>query len=277
MHGEDRKGVIIATGAQGRLGRLICGLLKSQRTVIATARRPPADLILQGDGPLPALPRCHAVLALWGGTSNDPAKARENIALAHRSRAVAEASGARLVIHLSSAAVYGPGLDLRETDALHPLGGYGRAKAQMEREIAGFDSDQARHVCLRLANVVGADSLAPALLGEGPVRLDRFPDGRGPLRSYIAPGDLARIVLALTDLAPETLPAVINVAAPLPVSMAALARAAGHDITWVPAPQTAVQEVGLNTERLQALLPAQHLHRTAPDMIADWRHLRSGG
>lgn len=277
MHGADRKGVIIATGAQGRLGRLICDLLKSQRTVIATARRPPADLILQGDGPLPALPRCHAVLALWGGTSNDPAKARENIALAHRSRAVAEASGARLVIHLSSAAVYGPGLDLRETDALHPLGGYGRAKAQMEREIAGFDSDQARHVCLRLANVVGADSLAPALLGEGPVRLDRFPDGGGPLRSYIAPGDLAHIVLALADLAPETLPAVINVAAPLPVSMAALARAAGREITWVPAPQAAVQEVGLNTARLQALLPAQHLHRTAPEMIADWRHLRSGG
>lgn len=275
MQRPDQKDVLIATGVNGRLGRLVCGPLKSQAKVITTARRPPADIILQGDGPLPVLPSCHAVLALWGSTSNEPEAEAINIALAHRSRAVAKACGARLVFHLSSAAVYGPGRGLRESDTPRPIGPYGQAKLRMERTIAGFAGDAARHVCLRLANVVGADSLAPALLGTHPLHLDRFDDGHGPRRSYLAPGDLARIVLDLAALADEALPDVINLAAPVPVTMEALARAAGRPITWVPAPAGAVQEVSLDTTRLQGLLPACTLHKSATDMIADWQGLRS--
>ena len=275
---------LLVTGSNGRLGGLIrAALAESGRNlsgpastgpVIFAARRAPADLILHGDGPLPDLPRSDVLLALWGCTSGNPSRASGNAALAHRSRAVARACGATLVLHLSSAAVYGAGADLHETQPLHPAGAYGCSKRQMEREISGFDDPGLQHVCLRLANVVGADSLAPALAAQGTVTLDRFVDDRGPVRSYIAPGDLARVIAALAALPPRALPDVINVAAPTPVAMADLARASARPISWRPAPHGAVPEVSLNTDRLRSLLPAAKLHSTAAGMIADWRRTR---
>lgn len=269
---------VIVTGSTGRLGRLLrrdWALSPPPGMVpICTARSGEADLVLPGEGPLPPLPSVRAVVALWGETSNDPERLDRNIALAHRTREVARACGARLVVHLSSAAVYGPGRARDETMPPAPLTPYGRSKLEMERVVAGFASDPARHVCLRLANVVGADSLAPALSSDRPVTLDRFDGGAGPTRAYIAPGCLARVITALVACPHDALPGLLNVAAPDPVAMADLAMAAGRQITWRAAPETAVQAVTLDTSRLRGLLPGLVLRRSAQDMIADWQRLR---
>ncbi len=241
---------------------------------VFAARHPPADLLLEAGSPLPDLPSCDSVVALWGKTSGDAATLDQNISLADATRAVARACGARRVLHLSSAAVYGPGADLEETTTPKPHGPYGQSKLAMEARVAGFADDHAHHVCLRLANVVGADSLAPALTTQGPVRLDRFENDAGPLRSYLSPGDLVRILSALSALPVADLPDILNVATPDPVAMADLARAAGQDIEWQPAPDGATQIVTLKAQRLTRLLPQISLHRTAEDMIADWQQFR---
>ena len=269
---------MLVTGATGRLGPLLRTAfargVADPVTPVFAARKLPADLLLDDDDTPPDLPTCKTVLALWGQTTGDASHLAQNTQLAHRSRALAIACGARRVLHLSSAAIYGPGADMDEAHIPAPDGAYGQAKLEMENTVAGFTTDCARHTCLRLANVVGADSLSPALRSDAPVGLDRFPDGTGPLRSYISPGDLARVINALAQLPPDDLPDLLNVAAPAPISMQALALAAGKDILWQTAPDRATQAVTLSTKRLASLLPGLILHTTAAQMIADWHSLR---
>lgn len=267
---------ILVTGANGRLGGLLRNAWAGQtglpfRQVFA-ARRGPADIRL-GDGAA-SLPACETVVALWGRTSGSSLELAQNADLAEAARSLARQCGAHRVIHFSSAAVYGPGQSMDETRPPAPVNAYGLAKLAMEDRIAQFPADDITHCCLRLANVVGADSLAPALAGPGPVTLDRFENGHGPLRSYICPGDLAAVLAALCALPPTSLPAVLNVAAPEPVGMDDLARAAGRDIHWRAPPASAVRTVTLNTARLAALLPGLALRKSAPEMIADWRRCR---
>ncbi|MEQ8924062.1 MAG: NAD-dependent epimerase/dehydratase family protein, partial [Roseovarius sp.] len=241
------------------------------------SRRPGTGLTWAPGQPLSALPHCDTVVALWGRTSGDAAALAENAALVAFGHTVALATGARRLFHLSSAAVYGPGRHLAEGAPLSPVADYGHSKQAMEQEIARLPrTDRIAHCCLRLANVVGADSLAPGLRGSGPVGMDRFDDGTGPLRSYIAPGDLLRVLAGLASLPPDSLPETLNIAAPAPVRMDALVRARGLDLDWRPAPPGATQEVSLDTARLSALLPGAIRHDTAEAMVADWAALEAG-
>lgn len=276
---------VLLTGAGGRLGRLLRRAARRDGTgacdVIFQSRRPDEDeagptLRWTPGDPLSRLPRSDTIVALWGRTTGTPAELAENETLVATGHAVAWACGARRLLHLSSAGVYGPGEALAEDAPLAPASDYARSKCAMERAVARLPADDGiAHCCLRLANVVGADSLAPALRGDGPVRLDRFADGGGPMRGYIAAGDLLRVIRALAALTPRTLPTVVNVAAPASVGMAALARAAGHDIIWRPAPATARQIVTLDTARLGRLLPDMRFLSTPAGLIADWRTLEA--
>lgn len=239
------------------------------------SRSDPADVIWSPDDPPEELPASDAVIALWGRTSGDAAELAANSDLALLSRKVALACGARSVLHFSSAAIYGPGVMMDEATPPHPVTEYGAAKLTMERVIAGFPPDEnITHCCLRLANVVGADSLAPALNGLRPLVLDRFPDGQGPRRSYIGPGDLARVLTGLVMLPPASLPKVLNVTAPKPVSMEGLANAAGVPISWQDAPQAAVAEVTLDGDRLQQTLSGLRLNSTPSSIIKDMNNLK---
>ena len=271
---------ILVTGAGGRLGRLLRAAARragSDGTRLAfQSRQPGADIAWAPGDPLSALPRCETLVALWGATGGDPAALAANSALVATSRQVALACGARRLIHLSSAAVYGPGRGMTEDAPLLPTADYGRSKRAMEQAVAALPADDGMaHCCLRLANVVGADSLAPGLRGTAPVGMDQFADGRGPLRSYIAPGDLLRVLRALSALPPDALPPVLNVAAPAPVRMDDLVRARGRDLAWRPAPDTAVPEVSLDVTRLETLLPGTTACHTADAMIADWAALEA--
>lgn len=272
---------VLITGATGRLGTLLRaawtrpeGLLARLRP-LWLARREPADILWSPGGMLPPdLPRCDTVIALWGQVAGTPEDLAANVALVHHGAELARACGARRMLHLSSAAIYGPGTALKESDSPHPANAYGQAKLAMEAAVRALPPGETRHCCLRLANVVGADSLAPALRAtDGAVSLDRFADGTGPLRSYIAPSDLAQVLCALSELAPNRLPDVLNVTAPVPVTMESLARAAGRPLIWRKAPENAVQAVTLDGASLAGLLPLLYLKQTAQQMIDDWHSL----
>ncbi len=269
--------LILVTGSTGRLGTLLRAAwarwVNPPVHALFTARHAPTDLVLNGEGPLPELPRCDTVLALWGETSSNPDRRDVNASLALQTRKVARACGAVRVFHLSSAAVYGPGTRMSEAQNPSPHNHYGNSKYLMEQVVREFQEDAAVHCCLRLANVVGADSLAPALGQDQPVMLDRFKDGTGPMRSYIAPNSLLRVLVGLSALPPQSLPPVLNVAATEPIAMEDLALACEKQIEWRPAPATATHEVSLDTQMLSALLPHLDLRQDASDMIADWKSI----
>lgn len=271
---------ILVTGANGRLGRLLQGAERacerSQQQVLFAARSGESDLpAFDADAIPDDLPPAAMVVGLWGVTSGTAEALERNSDLVAATRDVARATGANIAIHLSSAGVYGPGEELSEASPSLPASDYGRAKLRMEAEVADLEHDGIAHCCLRLANVVGADSLAPALKGENPVTLTRFDDGHGPLRSYIAPGHLLEVLRYLSALPPARLPAILNIASSAPVEMAALARAAGKSVVWKPVTPADRQRVTLSTERLAALLPDLPLHKTAEDMIADWQQAKA--
>lgn len=259
---EETLPALILLGATGKLGRALRAAWQAAPPpglrLHALARRPEAGAALWAPGAAPpAMPgRVRAVVAAWGVTSGSRETMDGNIALARAALDLGRALGAERVVHFSSAAVYGPsGLALREENAPDPQGPYGASKLRMEEAIADWHRSfgaAPRSVILRIGNVAGADSLFASLRSGEAVTLDQLPEGTAPRRSYIAPPDLARVVVALAQ-APEPAP-LYNVAAPEVTGMDALARAAGAEIRWRPAPPSALAEVRLDTARLSQVL-----------------------
>ena len=150
---------VVVTGAAGFLGRaLVASLVTDGIPVVAVDRRPPPD----GPGITPlradlldrdpavteavneALRGADAVFHLAGrpgvrdtGPVADAARVRDNV---HATAAMLDAvpPGRPLVV-TSSSSVYGgaAGRPSRETDPLHPLGGYARSKAAVELLCSG--------------------------------------------------------------------------------------------------------------------------------------------
>lgn len=253
--GKAHQTRLLVLGASGKLGRTVRAAWRARPpdgiAPIYQARDRGADpdwLWSPGD-PLGAVPKSDVIVGLWGVTCGDAAALGVNAALAAEAARIAAASGARRVLHLSSAAVYGTGRRVfAEADAPAPTSDYGRAKSDMEQAVP----QGPEHVILRLGNVVGTDSLAAALARDPVVTLDRFADGQGPRRSYISPRDLAEVIRRLA-LHPD-LPRVINVASSQPVAMAALLDAQGVPFDWRPAPRAATAEVAMDTRLLHRLL-----------------------
>ncbi|WGW04627.1 NAD-dependent epimerase/dehydratase family protein [Tropicibacter oceani] len=200
------------------------------------------------------MPQVDAIVALWGVKPGPGADLDQNAALGLAAMELGRALGAKKVLHASSAAVYQPGpVPLHEEASLIPPSGYGAAKVAMEAKIARWQADNPGgpdSVLMRIGNVAGADSLF-ANLGRGArIRLDRFPDGTAPRRSYIAPQDLAAAILALVG---SDLTGPVNVCAPMATGMDQIALAAGAEIDWVPAPDSALPVVQLDCSRLQSI------------------------
>ena len=258
----------LVLGKTGRLGRALGRYWAANEpcfTPVWMGRR-------EAEGELPA---AQAVLALWGRTAGDAETLAENAELAERAAGLAEKAGAGRVLHLSSAAVYGGGAGPhREADALAPRGAYGAAKCEMEARIARLGG--ARHCILRLANVAGADSLFRALDTRDEIVLDRFEGGGGPVRSYIAIPELAQVVEALLACEAARLPQVLNVAAPAPVAMEEIARAAGRRIVWREAGAEAVPRVVLDTARLESLVSLGPQASDAAHLVDSWQRYGAG-
>lgn len=270
MATKPRKCRTLVLGATGKVGLLLCCALrkrKSQTEIVSVARKR-GDFVdhvwsvgesTQSIGPV------DAIISGWGAT-HPPFE--DNVSLARAAMALGDALGAKRVLHFSSVAVYAPKpAALFVGDPTDPPNAYGASKLKMERQILETPS-KARQIILRIGNVVGADSLAPALRSGGPATLDRC-DGDGPVRSYVAPGDLARLCAQLAE--GHDVPGILNVAAPTPVSMGALLRAAESRIMWrdAPARNSVVMDVAPLMSQAGDVIQA----RSPGEMIADWRAL----
>lgn len=220
---------------------------------------------------------CFIVLAgIVPGTGSD---LRLNRDLAEAILRAAHDTGVSRVLLSSSSAVYGapPGRHaFRETDPLEPRNAYGEAKCDMETVCAPWRARGLEICCLRIGNVCGADMLltnsSRMETGES-LHIDRFDDGAGPERSYIGPATLARVLETLAHH-PAPLPETLNVAAPDPVTMAALASLADIPWTWKPAPIGAYQNITLDCERLAELYPFSVSDSDPAEMIRQWLRLR---
>jgi len=290
MRAENhRQPDILVTGASGRVGRLLVAAWAQSGARVALQRRGAGALTatlpelrwspLEGDAPLRdwvqsyGTPR--AMLVLAGATPGTGRDLGLNRPLADACLSAANAAGIGRVLVASSSAVYGGGRaqPWREGDALTPTTPYGRAKAATEDACNPWRARGLEVCCLRIGNVAGADAL---LLNadKPPLIIDQFADGSGPVRSYIGPVSMARVMLALARL-PGPLPHTLNVAAPAPVAMADLANAAGLDWRWRPAPPTAVAHFTLDCRALSGLVPLSDTEGTAATIAAQWKACRT--
>lgn len=216
-----------------------------------------------------------AILGLWGVTQGDATDLNMNIKLALAAAELGLSLGAKTVIHVSSVGVYdfSDGQARKETDAIGGAGLYGQSKADMERVIAHWQTnhpDKLGQICLRLANVVGADSLSANISKGGSITLDQFADGSAPQRSYIAPSDLARVVERLLTVSPSKLPPVLNVAAPGVIGMDEIALAANADMVRQPAGPNAIRRAEVDVSKLQSLIEPMAFRSSADEMVGDW-------
>lgn len=287
---------MLVVGASGRVGRLMLPVWKQAGGVIAQ-RRGPAPLApglpeirwspLDEPEALPALlaghPPVAAMTVLAGvtpssflaGQGEDAAMAL-NGALAEACLRAALRSGIVRVLLASSSAVYGAGRaqPWREDERVRPSTPYGRAKLAMEQAAKPWRARGMTVCALRIGNVAGADALLVNAGRGGRLLIDRFADGSAPVRSYIGPQSLARTLSVLAD--PDTdLPPVLNLAAPAPVSMAALARAAGLDWAWRSAAPQAVARLTLDCQALAARVSFDDSESAATGIVAQWKACRS--
>ncbi|PSL17588.1 NAD-dependent epimerase/dehydratase family protein [Shimia abyssi] len=290
----DRKKVLVL-GGRGRLGRLLFRVWGAVGTssfpVIWHSRRSPIDdsgdwvawdLLKQGP------PTClkggiNTVLNLVGVVPGGKQDLSLNRELALAATEAARVLGARHIFHLSSAAVYGDGkFGWHEGVELYPVSEYGRAKLDMERAILSLTSSanpsEPRQVLLRLGNVVGADQLIGGAVARGAeslVQLDQFPDGLGPVRSYIGPVTLADVLQVLLQRAScvPGLPPILNVAAPVPVSMDSLLDASGAAWRWRCAGEEAIQYLRIDVSVLSGLFSFLPRHCQPDQMVREWKRL----
>ena len=279
---------VVVLGAGGKVGRMLSKYWQ---------RSPPNVInpVFQTSGSMPDAIQCGCVrwrldddpspflgartmVVLWGVTPGDAQPMSQNTTLALSALKTAAEIGVKRVLLASSAAVYSGAKGGRhaEDDALSPpYGAYGQAKLAMEQAARQWADGRItpRLSLLRLANVIGADSLFANLQLSGEVQLDRFASGAGPQRSYLAVEDLARVIEVLATCADTALPQVINVAGQRALAMADLVARAGGRVVWRPAPPVAIERVELDTERLQNLTGPLEISSDPERAITSWQHL----
>lgn len=277
MSGHTQKKKLLVLGATGRVARLLRRQIEAQpignTEFFWVSRRmvPGVDQVFEVGGDVDLLPQCNAVLALWGAVSGGAKALDGNISLAHEAQRIARACGADRVLHASSAAVYAPSLlPISETSECAPRNAYGAAKLRMEQALTGAVP---RAVCLRIGNVAGADGLLSVIAGSPSVTLIRFPDGRGPVRSYLQLATLAHVVDALVRLPLRVLPDILNVAGTAPVAMEELVHASGCDLKWRPAPIDALPVMALDVARLTELVDLTPPSTDANEIVGEWRRI----
>ncbi len=282
----------VMLGASGRVGRMLMRAWRNDppqdMQIVPQFRDRPGhpDSLdwapLAGAGPLRRWVGEKGAIAgmfLFAGvTPRSHGALTDNAALAEAALAAAQAVGIPRVIVASSAAVYGTAkpADWCETDDPAPEGGYGQAKLATEETCRAWRARGLDVCCLRIGNVAGADAALLNVAGacaEQPIRLHRFADGQGPVRSYIGVASLAQVLesLACHD---APLPPVLNVAAPVPVAMESLLRAANAPFRFVPAPHDAVARVTLDCTRLGAFHAFAADAGTPKAMVEQWQRVR---
>lgn len=275
---------ILLVGGTGRVGKLVVchwremaleriELIEQhrdmgQRTGLYWSLQEDRSDILVGRG-------IDAIVCLAGITPKPGAELSLNKSLAIAVMRAAFEAGIDRVLLASSSAVYGvgDGTPMSESSPTKPVNKYGKAKLEMERACSLWRDKGLEVCCLRIGNVAGADALLLNVARTArniPVTIDTFPDGRGPVRSYIGPKSLAR-VLAILATHDAVLPTVLNIAAPESISMDALAQAAGHPWIARPALPSEQQNITLNTKLLGEFYSFSPAESCVHRMILQWR------
>lgn len=254
-------------GATGRVGRLVTQAWKNSlgpvnqipfqtrnKDLPASPLHIPWD-IADGSGPLEEwmniYGRLSCLIVLSGTTPATGTNMYDNVTLAQSYTQVAHKLEIPRILIASSSAVYGSGSrrPFVETDPCVPINAYGQSKQMMEESLKSYVSPDRDVCCLRIGNILGADALfLNAKRGER-IELDTFEDGKGPIRSYIGPTNFAHVLERLATCK-SRLPFTLNVAAPFPVYMDDLARAANLNWTRRPASDAAIQTYTLNCDKL---------------------------
>lgn len=282
----------IVMGASGRIGAMMLrhweahpplGLCFVPQRRQSTQLEPELVWSPLQDGPAPLLDWQRAqgpvagLLVLSGVTPAPGAAVDLNVALVAVALDAARQAGIGACLIASSSAVYGAGRGaaLTEDDPTTPANDYGQAKLAMEALCYRARAEGQAVCCLRIGNVAGADMLlhnAARATAEAPLRLDRFADGAGPRRSYIGPGTLADCIADLARAAP-TLPPVLNLAAPRPVTMEQLLTATQTPWYFTDAPAHALQSVTLDVTRLAGLHAFGFDASDPAAMVREWKTL----
>ncbi|WP_158221832.1 NAD-dependent epimerase/dehydratase family protein [Actibacterium pelagium] len=270
---------ILITGASGRVARLIAPFLtrdpdlqirwQSRRSQALHRDWVCCDPLRDWGRFLAACRGCDAIWHLAGVTP--AAKAPEYSVNTRLSRAVlraAQQASVPVMLAMSSVAVYGRSDQaFAEDSPTNPEGAYGQSKLEMEQALRQADGRPTQLRLLRVGNVLGADAL---MQGQPrPTWLDQFPDGRTPVRSYIAPVSLARVMKKLSEPALDH--DIWNVAASDALEMADLLRAAGLRWSQAPAPANALPNAILDTTRLQKFMGRVDQPTSAADMVTEWQ------
>jgi len=221
--------------------------------------------------PVPNISEKMSAMIILAGKVPGRGDMADNARLAEACLQAAEKIDIKRVLLASSSAVYGTniGVPFGENSPVCPINDYGKAKVAAEQVAEKWRARGLKVTCLRIGNVAGADALLtnPA----SPVKIDQFSDGGAPVRSYIGPLSLARILSELLDL---DLPDILNVAAPVPVSMSELASAAFGEWLWQPAPNSAQQHITLNCDLLASLVRFSPDESKASEMVKQWHAAR---
>ena len=272
---------LIVTGSSGRIGRLLQiyaqdyeeeGLLPFWTARNGLAGASEWEMI---SGQVPLLPVCGFLLHLAAALPSRSvgASLKGNLEMAQAVLKADRTAAFAHVFFLSTVAVYAPqSTAIAETVVPDPKNDYGRAKYAAEEILRAGLKD--RLTILRLANLAGAD----ALLGsEGEVVLDPVENSyRGPVRSYIGPGQLMTVLRQLMRLRArgQVLPATLNIALPGAVAMADLLDAAARRWRFGPPRPGVVARVEVEVSRLAGLVPLTKAD--AKVIVADLKSVRGG-
>lgn len=275
----------VLLGATGRVGRLI--LAGWDRAGPAPDAAPPPVALGRGPGaalrwdmaaPPPALPggaRPGVVFHFAGVTPAGAGDLAANAALGRAGFDAAAGWGAAHVFVASSATVYGrPEGPAAEDAPARPETAYGRSMLAREQALLERAARPGAPglTLLRIGNVAGAcEPFLSAARQAGPLDLDIFADGTGPRRCYIGPLGLARCLAALARLAARghPLPRLLNLAAAAPAGMDELLDAMDKPWRPRPAPASALQELLLDTSRLETLCPGAAGRGTPEELLAE--------
>ena len=275
---------VFITGASGRLGRILRAQWASRVDLgfdpVWCSRHPTLNADVYWDilsGPTPAIAKGAIILHLAGVVRGDRAALSENAQMATQICRAAKVAEAAHIFLPSSAAVYGAGsCDHVEVHAPDPCSDYGQAKLDMEREALIWAQNEGQGAppitCLRIGNVLGADSLFGQLNMGNKIVLDAIPSqAGGPIRSYIGPRAFADTIASLMVQAGSgaVLPPILNVASNRAVFMADLLIAAERTFSFGTPKSDAIAKVSLSTKRLEMLVPSVPVD--ASGMVADWQ------
>ncbi|MDO7881120.1 NAD-dependent epimerase/dehydratase family protein [Salinibacterium soli] len=216
---------LLLTGASGRLGSHVVPELQSRdfELIAPGLAGMPARVDLASPGGSRAAvlaSQPEIVVHLAGAVPGRGRRFEENESVTAELAAAAAEAGARLLVFISSAAVYGDRRTwpLVESEALEPSSDYGRSKAAAERALA---SSGVPAVVLRVFNVYGTgfdDSLVNRLVASTPDRPVELRGLGGFVRDYVSAADVARAVASAALVEPQDGFVAMNIGSGVPRS-----------------------------------------------------------